>query len=423
MKVNLSSRLQNVAHTKVKKRFSELVSKVVRDYIGKPEKIKNLPRAPYGSAKVYFIDKPFLVLKKSKSHRNRIIKMQKARKICRENYYTHLIIPNACNRESFIVESRLPIIYQNTKEQIGCYIEHKELFTEAIEQFTKFLCQTQLEDITWGAMDPYQALSNSPIGRYDNISLYITKGKGKLGLIDLEEFYSVRPDFESSQQEGEWYFKQCRKAICLFPYHFEVIIASVKEFYSNIEIYLQGLEKVEHDTIDFFQRIYENHLKFIKNNNISLKNPSKPVIVSTNRKEEIKKIIVSLVLQEQNDPLSKNQGFLGEESDKVISSFQESFSEILDLITGLLSKEIQKKTHQQTIESFIKLVSHRTVRLNNQDLHNKIMNLLKVKSGWDSYKKRDFVYFIINYIFKHLVEGEEIAYYEPYFGFDICVFC
>ena len=110
--------------------------------------------------------------------------------------------------------------------------------------------------------------------------------------------------------------------------------------------------------IDFFQRIYENHLKFIKNNNISLKNPSKPVIVSANRKEEIKKIIVSLVLQEQNDPLSKNQGFLGEESGKVISSFQESFSEILDLITGLLSKEIQKKTHQQTTESFINSFSN-----------------------------------------------------------------
>ena len=221
----------------------------------------------------------------------------------KKNHYTYLTIPQARRLKSFIVENRLPIIYQNTKEQIGCYIEHKELFTVAIEQFTKFLCQTELEDITWGT-DPYQELSNSPIGRYDNVALYIEKDQGKLGLIDLEEFRPVRPHFESSEQEGKWYFEQGRKAICLFPYHFEVIITALKEFYPNIEIYLQGLEKVENDTIDFFQIVYENHVKFVEKKNITLDNPSEPVIVSADRKEGLKRIIIALVLQEGNDPIS-----------------------------------------------------------------------------------------------------------------------
>lgn len=125
MKINSSNVLQNAAHTKVKKRFPDLVCKAARKYIEKPKKMKALSRASYGNAKVYFIDKPFLVLKKSESHRSRIIKMERARKICKGNQYTHLTIPDARIRDPFIVERRLPIIYQNTKEQIGCYIEHK----------------------------------------------------------------------------------------------------------------------------------------------------------------------------------------------------------------------------------------------------------------------------------------------------------
>ncbi len=416
MKINSPNRWQDVACPKIKKRFPDLVFKVAGKYIGKPKRMKALPRASSGNAKVYLIDKPFLVLKKSKSHKSRIVKMERARKICRENHYTHLIIPDARISDPFIVERRLPIIYQNTKEQIGCYIEHKELFTEAIEQFTKFLCQTELEDITWG-MEPYQELSNSPIGRYDNVALYIIQGKGKLGLIDLEGFRPIRPDFKTSEQEVKWYFEQCRKAICLFPYHFDVIITAFKEFYPNIECYLQGLEKAKSDTIDFFQIVYENHVEFIKNKNITLENPSEPVVINVDKREELKRIIGSLVLQKGND-----YEFLGKEPDKVISLFQEAFPEILGLVTELLSKEIQEKVNQQTVESLIKLVSCRTVRFNSRDLLDKVVHLLKTEYG-NSYEKRDFARFIIDHIFKQLVQGQEIAHYEPYFGSDICVFC
>lgn len=235
------------------------------------------------------------------------------------------------------------LLSSKIQEQIGCCIEHKELFTEAIQQFTKFLCQTELEDITWG-MDPYQDLSNSPIGRYDNIALYIEKDQGKLELIDLERFHpvhSVLPRFESSEEEGKWYFEQCRKAICLFSCHFEEIITSIKEFYPNIETYLQGLEKAKENTIDFFQIIYQNHVKFVKNKNITLENPSEPIVVSVDRKEELKRIIGSLALQEKNDP--KSNRFLGKEPNRIISLFQEAFPEILNLVTEFLSEKIQKK--------------------------------------------------------------------------------
>lgn len=263
-------------------------------------------------------------------------------------------------------------------------------------------------------MDPYQDLSNSPIGRYDNIALYIEKDQGKLGLIDLERFHPVCPHFESLEKEGEWYFEQCRKAICLFPYHFEEIITSVKEFYPNIETYLQGLEKAKENTIDFFQIIYENHVKFVKNKNIALENPSEPIVVSADRKEELKRIIGSLALKEKNDP--KSNRFLGKQPNRIISLFQEAFPEILNLVT---SEKIQKKVGQQTVESLIKLVSCRTVRFNDQDLLDKIVDLLKTESAWDPY---DFA-FIVDHIFKQLVEGQEIAHYEPHFGSDICIFC
>ena len=401
MKVHSSNALQDVERPKMKKRFPDLVFKVARKYIENPKRIETLPRAPCGNAKVYLIDKPFLVLKKSKSHKNRIIKMERARVICRKNHYTHLIIPDARIAEPFIVERRLPIIYQNTKEQIGCYIEHRELFTKAVEQFTKFLCHTELEDIIWG-MNPYQNLSNSPIGRYDNIALYTEENQGKLGLVDLERFRPTPPNFESLEREREWYLEQGKKAICLFPYHFEVIITVLKDSYPDMGIYLRELEEVKEDTINFFQSIYESHVQFVKRKNITLENPSEPIVVSVDRREELKRIMGSFVLPDK------------------ISLFQEVFPGILDLVTRFLSEKIERKVHRRAVKSLIELVSCRTLHFKDQDLLNKVVSLLKIESTWGHY---NFAYFIVDHIFKQLVEGQEIAYYEPHFGFNTCVFC
>ena len=122
-----------------------------------------------------------IVLKQSGSpeNRKRFNKMKQAREICDESNYPHLVIPTARIHGNFIIESRLPIMKDhNMKVQIGFYLDNVEKFTEAVEEFTGFLCQARLYDITGGTNDAYSTLSAVPIGRYDNVAMYLEKGVG-----------------------------------------------------------------------------------------------------------------------------------------------------------------------------------------------------------------------------------------------------
>ncbi|MFI5344336.1 MAG: hypothetical protein ACHQUC_08970, partial [Chlamydiales bacterium] len=149
---------------------------------------------------------------------SRLISMEQAHEICERNGYKDLIIPQARGYGEFLVERKLPF-EQNSYTHIKLYAENHDKFDNAVTEFTGFLCQSFLCDI----------IDERGLGRYDNVPLYIEDGQGKIGLIDLEQFYPNVGEVE------DWLFLRCRDAVRLFPYHLDKIIEVAKKIDPSIE--------------------------------------------------------------------------------------------------------------------------------------------------------------------------------------------
>lgn len=100
------------------------------------------------------------------------------------------------------------------------------------------------------------------MGRYDNVPMYLENGIGKLGLIDLEVFYP--------EHLSEDCFRSCQEAIRLFPHHLETIIHAAKKFDSNIEKSRKELEEERDCVLEYFNKVYQVHLDFIKEKKLTL---------------------------------------------------------------------------------------------------------------------------------------------------------
>lgn len=112
------------------------------------ERLK-LPTADAGITAVYFLND--VVLKESGlvSSPLRFEKMKRARNVCEENGYTHLVIPTARVYKDCIIEKRLPIDpHYLFLKYIQFYTQHQDLFDQAAREFTGFLCQTTLFDLS-----------------------------------------------------------------------------------------------------------------------------------------------------------------------------------------------------------------------------------------------------------------------------------
>lgn len=400
-----------------------------KPYVDAPSNLKDVPRASHGKTPVYLPKELPIVLKQSGAPQNqkRFDQMQQGRDICEKSGYEHLVIPKARVYGNFIVESRLPITVHGTKEQMGLYIENRERFALAVKEFTGFLCQSEFYDITGGSNDPYGTLAKTPVGRYDNIALYLEEDEGKIGLIDLEEFSPGR-----SKRQKEWCFFPCRDAVHLFPYHLDDIMNAAKKFDSNIESYRKNLEKERDEALKRFKIAYEDHLEFIKEKDITIEKPLEVIEVSSLRKENIKEAIIEVIRKEHDGVWYKN--CLGERPDEVIELFGKAFPKILDATTSSLSEILKKKEKSATgvISSQRELLSFRTLRFSSssrwyRDLQEKVgseLQMMKIEEEWD---KKSFASLIIKGIFEELAKGREIAYYNPSFGYGghatQCIFC
>jgi len=391
-----------------------------KPYIDIPSNRKGLPQASSGKTPVYLPKELPIVLKESGSPQNqkRFDQMKQGREICEQSGYENLIIPKARVYGNFIVESRLPITEHGTKEQIGLYIENRERFTSAIKEFTGFLCQSTLNDIRGGTNDAYETLSETPLGRYDNIALYLEEDQGKIGLIDLERFTP-----ECSKQGKRWCFFKCRAAVNLFPYHLDEILDTAKKFDPNIHKYRKDLEIDRDGSLKRFKLVYDDHLDFIVKKNITIKNPLELVEVNSTRKEKIKNTVVLLMRKNHADVWFKN--CLGKQPEEVLALFEKSFPKILNLITDFLSQNLKNSINitEETISSYRQLLSCRTVRFGSsnafyQDLQEKIISELQMLEIKDKFKKISFTSLIIQCVFEELAKSGEIAYYNPRFGYD-----
>lgn len=406
--------------------LSDALFEQAKLYIDAPANLRNLPRASSGRTPVYLPEKLPIVLKQSGSlkNQNRLDKMEQGRDLCENNGYKHLVIPKARVYRNFIIESRLPIPIHDTKEQIGFYKENRERFASAVEEFTGFLCQSSLADITGSGNNPYGTLSETPMGRYDNIALYLEAGQGKIGLVDLAEF-----TLGCSKDD---YVSRCRDAVHLFPYHLDEILKAAKKFDPNIEAHRGYLEKERDGALKRFKLAYEDHLDFVDKKGISTENPLAFEKLGKVRTEQLQKVIEEELYREHTDAFYK--GCLGALPDKTLISFNEkAFPQILDATYTLLNDLLESNQKiKGTISTRTQLLSIRTLKFGYPcsafdkfvQTTSKSLNMLDFGDVFD----RDrFSILLFDVILKELEKGGEIAYYNPRFGYGDyatrCVFC
>lgn len=394
-------------------------------YIENPSKLELCPTIEEGASTVYAPKTVPLILKKNSecSASQRLCKMKLARKICEENGYTHLLIPRASIYhdfvDAFIIEDRLPVKVTSTKEAIGFYTENFKLFDEAVKEFTGFLCQADIEDIIGSGQDAIGQLpdNSDEYGRYDNIKFCMEKGKGKIGLVDLEH---LKPKY------GKYCFKACQQATILFPYHLKEIIEVAKQYDPEIESYRNTLERFQKTVLDRFKLVHTNHLNFIqKYDNFR----GAPILINRITEEQIQKInlqLKRLIKRLNKDKNGDHHKCLGDKPKKQIRQLKKT--EIPQIIPALLSsiskiekQEESKIAKQQNSSLGYKLLAKRTIVMdcygnsnyNLSEFNERLENLSsKLKSSY----KVSIKSLVTDLIFNTLKEEDLIAYFNPKVG-------
>lgn len=420
----------HLGRVKVKQLQNRLLSfslfEKAKVYIDSPSKLENLPRAYYGKKPVYLPHELPIVLKQSGSPANvkRSKQMNVADQIIKKKGYTRLEVPKTRVYLNFIIESKLPIRREETKAAIGFYIENREKFTQAVKEFAGFLCQARIGDITGGNKDPYDTLSESPLGRYDNVAMYLEEEQGKIGLIDLEGLYD-----NLSLEIGSRYFA-CEDAIHLFPYHLDEILEAAKEFDPEIESDRKRLEKERDEALKRFKIAYEDHIQFVKEKGITLDNPTQIVEISSERQENIEEAVVLMIKKENSNSVYKN--FLVTKPEDVVTLFKESFPKILNLITTYLFDKLKEQVDNEKVTTYRELVCCRTLLVDSDyecftNLKKQMSLALEKIQFKKKWSQSSFISLIIQAIFEDMAKGKEIAYYNPSFGCGgfatQCIFC
>ena len=344
-------------------------------------------------------------------------KIKRAQRICTENDYVNVSIPDAVACGGVVVETRLPLNFE-IKLIVGIYIENAEKFDNAVSEFIKLFCKMGLFKNPFAlSYDPYANISPS-IGRYDHVTPYLInvlgETKGFIGIVNLKKMFPV-PD------RTDYYFV-CLEAIRLFPLHFDIIMDVVESVYPGIKNDRARLENERKGVLDFFKTIYMDHLDFVKAKQITFENPYAFSVIDGPRVSEIRDAILDRVIDQQNYFL-KN---LKDRSRKPGKSFEKVFPKILDAITRFFSQLLEKQVRQNEPHiSYAQLLQSRTLVIENKDLKElkaevfNVLSKVNVKlsdTGLSEEIKEGIASSFIFAIFKELAKGKEIAYYNPDFG-------
>lgn len=226
-------------------------------YIDTPAERRRVPTSNTGKTAVYFPMGLPVVLKESQAlSRLRFEEMRQARNLCRANGYKHLVIAKARVYKGFIVESRLPIEMVYSKvDQIRLYKKYHLLFNHAVREFMGLICQASLYDLNnILSYDPIEtSCKEAPSPRYDNVTLFVDEtGVGKIALVDLQNF---KP--ECCMRNPLWCLFKCYDAICLFPYHLELILEEAKKFDEDIETQREKLKDFRERVLHGFEHGFQ----------------------------------------------------------------------------------------------------------------------------------------------------------------------
>jgi len=335
-------------------------------------------------------------------------KMEEAQNICRSNGYTHLTVPNASPYKKFNIETRLPIGSTDIKRQIELYTRCPERFTKAIKELTNFLCQTTLSDLIGGKFD-FNGLSKDEFPRYDNAVLYLDEEhnqmKGRIGLVDLDGFEARHPSIS-----------QLESVIRLFPLHYNDIIQEAKIFWPTLEA--DSFAYARDSALNFINRIYLNHVNFLKSNGITPENPNKfaPLPISLERKLEIQHVIANKLTEIWG---TKDNIQLLDNGVETMKNIQRIIPHLLDIVTAYFEDIIlPSKKHPL---NYLDLVESRTLTFNSLFINEELMSktILSKFSILNELKEQEnildidwLVFFLTDKLFEELARGGEVVNYE-----------
>lgn len=303
-------------------------------FIDTAGKVESCARAIHGRSQVYLpVEIPQVVLKVIESEFNgpRIDQMESIKKFCATKGYKHLIVPSAKNYRGYIIEDRLPIT-NDPLVHFGMYCQYPERFSPAVEELTKLFFNVRICDlIVRSTSNTFLDISRNII-RFDNLPLYLDKGIGKIGLIDLQEACPV--------EGGHAAFAGFKDLALIFPFHLYEICKTVKEQFPELldNDKMRTLVAANKDGQEFMQKAYLGHSVFLKDNGIGLTNPTK-ILIS----EEILSIITEDL--KQTFP-------------EICAEFFPSFIEgILHLIQELLNEKANQGKPIKTVGELVSLRS------------------------------------------------------------------
>jgi len=230
-----------------------------KGYIERKE-VVNLPRSNAGSPGVHFPPNLSVVIKQVRDP-ELVEQMEVAAQICHKNGYHHLTVAKASYYQNHVVQSRLPISNHDTQLQITLYINHKELFTNAIKEFTGFLFQALLSDlISHGKVaDVYD--DHWP--RFDNVAIYLDVQEsgftGKIALADLDTLSPKPTDcirYGYCTPTSNHYPHLVEEVVRFFPYHMDEIIQEATKFYPPIANNRDHLKHISDQALQLYNKVH-----------------------------------------------------------------------------------------------------------------------------------------------------------------------
>ena len=365
---------------------------------------------------VYFPDNLPIVFKHKRAYElnQRFANIHKAKELCKAQGYKHLAVPGAYIYKDFLVEKRLPIEPKiDIREQMIFYAQHRDQLTEAVREFTALGVHASWSDLAGNSKHPFEELSKAPLGRYDNVPLYIENNQGKIGLVDLE-YFSLNT---AEQKSSSWI-----DAIYLFPYHFEDILSVVKQFNPGIEEYREELENRRDEALKRFHLLYHGHLSFTQQKGITVNDPTAFPRLEPARIEQIKLALEEVLRKELESGWVKLSS--GREVDEAIRDFnQNKFPQVMEalhaLIPAMLRDRLKWKSERGSVATIEKFLSIRTLEVDS--FSNRLMDdeidFPKFEMFDENiYGSGHLRNTLFETLFKELQKGGEIFYYNPSLG-------
>lgn len=300
----------------------------------------------------------------------RLVNMESCRRFCELHCFRSLVVPEARVEGDYLRERRLPISESSQMGQIGLYLSNSESFSDAIAEFMKFLCLANFDDLLGSS--ELSSLSDFVNARYDNAPLYLEGGEGKIGLIDLESF-SLRE--ESTSPSLEHIKSACITSVTFFPLHFDLILSIAESFDSNIRGERGELEQLQTKIMNYFEKSWVAHQRFLDANGITVRNPTKMVQMTPDIKLEIISSLRDKFYKPLGEPyrepdrLVADYFFSSEASRTAIES--QLFPSIVDHVERFNQKRFNylviKKYHGEELSPY-KLSDLRTVFISRESI-------------------------------------------------------